>query len=389
MAATIRRENEILAGQLLAQLEGSSVIDNTGRVVYQFEYEQRIPCAFIGAGWHSYRNIYPAFQYAPIDLRAVCDLDVTRAANYARIFGASAHYSDHWTMLNREKPTAVFIVTSYDPEGHVQAVELALDCLSAGAHVWMEKPTASSTAEVKKLAAAAQEADRIVVTGMKTVFSPVMRKMKEIISSPEFGAPSSIFVRYPLAMPEFGKRGSLIEMNWFLDCIFHPAAVLFNLMGPIDRIAYEWEAVAGASVTAIRFQSGAVGALHLAAGSSSAGPVDRTEVVGKDANVVVDNGVKLTYYRAAPRSESGRAGSFIVPTENAPLCWEPEFAYGQLYNKNLFYLGYVDEVVYFCDCVMRGTAPSRGSLDVAFRILELFEVYRQVKPGTWVTLGGS
>lgn len=365
------------------------MIDITGPVTYQFEYERRVSCAFIGAGWHSYRNIYPAFQYAPVDLRAICDLDIERAANYARIFGAAAHYGDHWAMLEQEKPAAVFIVTSYDNEGRVQALELALDCLSAGAHVWMEKPTASSTAEVRKLAAAAREANRIVMTGTKTVFSPVMRKVKEIVSSLEFGAPSSIFIRYPLAMPEFDKRDSLVELNEFLDCIFHPAAVLLHLMGPIDRISHEWEAVTGASVTAIRFQSGAIGALHLAAGSSSASPLDRTEVIGRNANVVVDNGVRLTYYRAAPRREPGRIGSFLVPTENAPLHWEPEFTYGQLYNKNLFYLGYVDEILYFCDCVMNGTTPNRGSLDDALKILELFEAYRQAEPGTWVPVGGS
>jgi predicted dehydrogenase len=365
------------------------VIDTTGRVVYQFEYDRRVPCAFIGAGGHSYRNIYPTFQYAPVDLRAICDLNIDRAADYARIFGAGAHYSDHQTMLEREKPAAVFIVTSYDVEGRVQALELALDCLSAGAHVWMEKPTASSTAEVKKLAAAAQRADRIVMTGIKKVFSPVMRKVKEIISSSEFGASSSIFVRYPLAMPEFDKCGSLTEMKGFLDGIFHPAAVLFYLMGPIDRLAYEREAVTGSSVTAIRFHSGAVGALHLAAGSSFSTPLDRTEVVGQNANVVVDNGVKLTYYRAAPSGKYGRIGSFIVPTEHAPLRWEPEYSCGELYNKNLFYQGYVDEIIHFCECIMQGTAPNQGSLDDALKILELFEAYRQAEPGTWITVGAS
>ncbi|RLV10151.1 hypothetical protein CTZ27_02670 [Streptomyces griseocarneus] len=356
---------------------------DTARIVYQFEYEERLRCAFIGAGGHSYRNIYPAFQYAPIDLCAVCDLDAERAAQYARIFGAPRHYSDHRVMLERERPTAVFIVTSYDPDGRVQALDLALDCLSAGAHVWMEKPTASSTAEVAKLAELAQRANRIVVTGTKTVFSPVMRRAKEIVSSPEFGGPSSIFIRYPLSMPAFEQRTSLVEMNWFLDCIFHPAAAIFHLMGPIDRISHEWEAKTGASVTAIRFQSGAVGALHLAAGSSPSSPVDRTEVVGNNANIVIENGTTLTYYRPTSARESGRVGSFLVPTESAPLRWEPEYSYGQLYNKNLFYLGYVDEIVYFCDCIVNGTAPDRGSLEQAFQILQLFEAYRRTEPGRW------
>lgn len=363
------------------------MIDIAGRVVYRYEYERRVPCAFIGAGGHSYRNIYPTFQYAPVDLRAVWDLDISRAANFARIFGAGAHYSDHHIMLHRERPTAVFIVTSYDGEGRVQALQLALDCLAAGAHVWMEKPTATSTAEVKKLAAAAQRVNRIVMTGIERVSSPAMHKMKEIISSPKFGTPASISVRYTLAMPDFDKCRRLADANGFLDGLFHPGAILFYLMGPIERIFYEREALMGSSVTSIRFHSGAVGTLHLAAGSSSTSPLDRTEVVGQNANVVVENGVKLTYYQAAPTREYGRMGSFIVSTENAPLHWEPEYSCGELYNKNLFYQGYVGEVLHFCDCIIQGTTPNKGTLEDARQILELFEAYRQARPGHWTTVG--
>ncbi|KDN82248.1 hypothetical protein KCH_59570 [Kitasatospora cheerisanensis KCTC 2395] len=357
-----------------------------GNVVYQFEYEQRIRSAFIGAGGHSYRNIYPAFQYAPVDLRAVCDLDGERAATYARMFGAGRAYTDHREMLERERPTAVFVVTSYDPDGHLQAVDLALDCLAAGAHVWMEKPTATSSEEVARLQEAARDAGKVVVTGMKTMFAPAMTRVKELVSAPEFGGPSSISVRYPLSMPAFERRGSLVEMNWFLDCIFHPAAVLLHLMGPLDRISHEWEERTGASVTVMRFESGAIGTLHLTAGESPSSPSSRVEVIGDNANIVVENGNSVTYYRPTPPRAYGRTGSFLVPTESAPLHWEPEYTYGQLYGKNIFYLGYVDEIGYFCDCVTNGTSPELGSLDQAFHILQLFEAYRRAEPGTWTTV---
>ena len=45
-------------------------IDFHGRVVDA----PRIRAGFIGCGSHSFRNIYPTFQFAPVDLRAVCDL---------------------------------------------------------------------------------------------------------------------------------------------------------------------------------------------------------------------------------------------------------------------------------------------------------------------------
>jgi predicted dehydrogenase len=355
-------------------------------ITYQFEYEDRIPIAFIGAGGHSYRNVYPSFQYAPVDLRAVCDIDAARAQDYARQFGAARSYANHHEMLENEKPAAVFIVTSYAEDGRVQATDLALDCLEAGAHVWMEKPTAASVAEIRQLQKASVAANRFVMTGLKKIFTPAMERTKKIISSPEFGDVSSVTVRYPQSLPAFEQRHDLRAMRGFLDHIYHPAAVLHYLMGEVSRFSYEWEPVSGGSAASLRFASGAIGTLNLAAGSSVTSPLERVEVIGQGANVVVDNSVRLTYYRRGARLGYGRSPSYVVDDEHAPLRWEPEFSLGQLYNKNLFYLGYVPEILHFCDSVVADTPPTKGTLDDALAIMRLFEAYRTVPAGTVVEL---
>ena len=356
-------------------------------VRYQYEYEERIRVAYIGAGDHSYRNVYPSFQYAPVDLRAVCDVRKERAETYARMFGAARAYSDHREMLEREELDAVFIVTAYDSvTGRVQATDLALDCLRAGLHVWMEKPTAASVAEVLELKAASAAAGKVVLTGLKKIFTPAVTKVKEIISSDEFGDVSSISVRYPQSLPPFEQRGDLNAMRGFLDHIYHPGAVLTHLLGPVERFSYEWEPVNGASVASLRFGSGAVGTLHLTAGSAQTSPLERLEVVGQDANVVVENTVRVTYYRPGARLPYGRTASFVVDDAVAPLTWEPEFSLGVLYNKNLFYLGYVPEVVMFCESVLTGTPPAKGTLDDALAIMRLFEAYQRTPAGEVVTL---
>jgi len=353
---------------------------------YQFEYDRRIRCAFIGAGGHSYRNVYPTFQYAPVDLVAICDLDESRAGEYARIFGASRHYVDHHEMLAREKPEAVFIVTSYDQSGRVQATDLALDCLAAGAYVWMEKPTAASVAEIQQLMDAERGADRFVMTGLKKIFTPAMAKAKAIVTSEEFGGVASLTVRYPQGLPPAEDRADLRKMRGFLDHIYHPGAVVHHLGGPITRFSYEWDPRCGSSVASLRFASGAVGSLHLAAGSAVTSPLERVEVVGRGANLVIDNGVRLSYYRPGARRRYGRSPSFIVDDDVAPLVWEPEFSLGQLYNKNLFYLGYVPEVTHFCESVLAQTPPEKGTLGDALAIMQLFEAYQKVPPGEVVEL---
>lgn len=351
------------------------------RILYNYEYARRVRACFIGAGGHAYRNVYPAFRYAPVDLRAVCDLDGDRAAAVAKLFGAESSYTDHRAMLAAEKPEAVFIVTSYTPDGFVQATQLAMDALEAGAHVWMEKPTASTSGEVRALMAKSAQAERFVMTGLKKVFFPTVAKAKEIISSPAFGAPSSIYVRYPQSLPPFEARGDKVKMLGFLDHIYHPAAILHFLMGPIERFSYEWEPTNGASVAAIRFKSGAVGTLHLAAGQSGASPLERLEVIGKGANLVIENGAKLTYYRRAKYKEYGRSGSFLHEDEAAPLIWEPEFSLGNLSNANLFTLGYAQEVRAFCESVLTETAPARGTLEDCLEIMKAFDAYRDNEAG--------
>ncbi|MCC3372277.1 Gfo/Idh/MocA family protein [Cohnella sp. REN36] len=350
-------------------------------VKYNFEYDEKLKVCFIGAGGHSYRNIYPTFQYAPVELVAICDVNGERAETYARQFGAKSAYTDHKEMLEKEKPDAVFIVTAYHPDGRVQAMDIALDALHAGAHVWMEKPTAASAEEVKQLMRTSKERNRFVMTGLKKVFFPAVAKAKEIMSSPEFGTPSSIYVRYPQNIPEFPHRSDLTRMTGFLDHIYHPASIIHFLMGKIGRMSYLREPFNGGTVTNIQFLSGAVGTLHMTAGSSVASPLERLEVIGSGCNVVVDNGVKVTYYRKSALPPYGRAASYIVDDQTAPLHWEPEYSLGQLYNKNIFYLGYVPEVLHFCESVLAGSPPQKGTLEDSLEIMKLFEAYRNTPEG--------
>lgn len=357
-------------------------------IAYNFEYEKKLRVCFIGAGGHSFRNVYPTFQYAPVDLAAICDVNGGRAAAYARQFGARSAYTDYAEMLERERPDAVFIVTSYREDGRVQATEIALDCMRRGAHVWMEKPAAASVSEVEELIETSRQTGKFVLVGLKKMFFPSVEKVKRIIGSDDFGRPTSIYVRYPQSMPPLEERGDPRKMISLLDHIYHPAAIIQYLMGNIARMSYERDAVGGGSVTNLRFESGAVGTLHMVPRLGAGSPLERLEVTGEGANVIVDNGVKVTYYRNS-RGKGlgyGRSDTYLVDDEVAPLHWEPEFSLGQLYNKNLFLLGYVQEVLHFCESVLGGTPPKKGTLEQCLQIMKLYEAYRSVPEGTTAVL---
>jgi len=346
---------------------------------YNFEYARKVRVGFIGCGGHAFRNVFPTFQYAPVELVAVCDLEAERAAHYARQFGAQRHYADHREMLAREELDAVFIVTNCGADGRPLYPLLAADCLRAGCHAWIEKPPAASSEEIRQLVAVSEKTGKFVMVGLKKVFFPAIAKAKEILDDAAFGRPTSLYCRYPQDLPPFDRRTDVFAMRGFLDHLVHPMSIIHHLLGPVETLWYRRTDLNGASVTLLSFANGAVGTLHLAAGQSGTSPLERLEVVGEGANVVVDNGVTLTYYRRGSRGSEGygRQTAFLGDDGCAPLHWEPEFSLGQLYNKGIFLLGYVQEVAYFCRCVLEGSPPQKAGLDDALALLKLYEAYQQ------------
>ena len=359
-------------------------------VTYSFEYpeDERIRVGFLGCGGHSFRNIYPALQYAPIDLVAVCDIDGERAEAYARQFGAREAFTDYERLLGECDLDAVFIVTGYDDEGRVTHTRNALPALRSGRHVWMEKPPANSVAEIEELQVAERETGRFVAVGLKKIFAPAIRNVREWSSGERFGGVSSIYASYPMRLPrDIAERSDPAKMRGFLDHIVHPGSALRYLGGPMEALSFRLDRLGGIAAT-IEFASGALGLLHCPAAHPGTAPLERLEVAGEDETIVVDNAVDVTYYRRGSRGEGGygRSESFIGPDEGAPLQWRPEFSLAQLYNKNIFYEGLVAEILHFCECVTSGETPSIAGSDYARDLLALYEAF-QSEEGVRVALG--
>lgn len=348
---------------------------------FNFEFEKRISAGFIGAGGHSYRNIYPCFQYAPVDLVAVCDHHPEKASAYARLFGAPRWYVDHTEMLEKEQLDAVFISVGFDPQGRPRYPALAVEAMRAGCHVWMEKPPASGTPEVRQMQGVSAETGKFVLVAFKKCFTPAHAKAKEIIARSEFGGATSVYYRYPLSLPPLSERTNPTR---FRD-IVHPASALLYLMGPLASLMYEQHATSGGVAATLRFRSGAIGVLHLTAGQGG-GPLERLEIIGAGANVVVDNGMRLLYHRARPALAYGRSPDYYVGDEAAALVWEPEFSLGQLYNKALFLMGYVQQVDYFARCVLENRPPQVCGLADALEIMKWHEGFVDHPPRTVVSI---
>ncbi len=357
------------------------------KVTYNHEYERRLRAAVIGCGGHAFRNVFPTFQYAPVELAAVCDINKDLAAGVGRQFGAQAVYTDYREMFERENLDAVFAITNYDENGKPRYPKIAIDAMEAGVNAWIEKPPAATREEIEAMMAASKKTGKITSVGFKKMFFPANVKAKEIISESTFGELSTITARYPQHMPPFEERSDRHKMKSFLDHVCHPHSLLLYLAGKLETLYVERHKN-GASVVALRFENGCVGALHYAHGRGGTSFLERTEIIGEGQSVIVDNNIRVTHYGPGYISGGyGRAGSYY-DNEGGPVAttWEPEWSLGQLYNKAVFLLGYAPEIQHFCDCVLKNRAPERGNLEDAMHLMRIYEAYCQ-KDGQVVKIG--
>jgi predicted dehydrogenase len=346
--------------------------------------ESRIQAGFIGCGGHACRNLLPTFAFAPVRLVATCDLDADRAAAAAARFGAERSYASCQEMLDGEQLDAVFVCTSYDERGRPRYPQIAVDCLQAGLHVWIEKPPASSCGEIEAMQAAAAEAGRYVLVGFKKMFAPANEKAKELASSDGFAPVSLVTAQYPQAIPtveELGRylRGqeAVASVVNFLDHLCHPMSLLVFLLGMPETLSYR-RSHSGSGVATFGYASGAVASLALTSGAARNTGMERTMIVGAGGgHVVVDNNVRVSLHRS-PLHKYGRSPNYFTGgLEEVSAVWEPEFSLGQLYNKGLFLLGYYGEIAEFATSVLEGRPPAKGTLEQAWQITRIFEAFAE------------
>lgn len=160
-----------------------------------------------------------------IKVKHVCDLDDKR------LHEAKNKYPDYIYTKNAE---AVFEDKEVDGVILATPIEmhypLAVKAMEHGKDVFIEKPITGSSEEAEKLLAFAKEKKRIVMTGHTFVFSPPVRKMREIVRSGELG---DIFF-ITSSRVNLGIHRKSISVIW--DLAPHDLSIIYYILDedPID-----------------------------------------------------------------------------------------------------------------------------------------------------------
>jgi predicted dehydrogenase len=178
--------------------------------------------ALIGAGWWGGNIVGEAMASGQCEIVGVCDVD-RRALDptvekITKLSGDQPRkYGDYRELLAKEKPEIVIVAT---PD-HWHALP-TIAAVKAGAHVYVEKPTAHTIGESQAMVKAARAANRIVQVGTHRRTSPHLINAREFIRSGKAGTVGMI--RCHLNLGGTGPEKPLAtqavppELNWDMWC---------------------------------------------------------------------------------------------------------------------------------------------------------------------------
>ncbi len=138
--------------------------------------------ALIGYGYWGPNLLRNYMEVPTATIEVVCDLSETRLDCAKARYPVIEVTRDYEAVLQRSSVEAVLIATPISSH-----YALAASALEAGKHVFIEKPMASSTEECLRLIRLAQQRSLTLMVGHTFLFSPPVRKVKEILDSGEVG----------------------------------------------------------------------------------------------------------------------------------------------------------------------------------------------------------
>jgi len=183
----------------------------------------------VGCGYWG-PNLVRNFRQLPdCKLRVICDGNPQRLSHVRQLNPGVEGCTDFAEMLKLSDLDAVAIAT---PVRFHYAMAKA--SLLAGKHTFIEKPMAESADECRELIELADQKGLVLMVGHTFLFSPAVRKIKEIIDSGDLGELRYISARR-LNLGLFQKD---INVTW--DLAPHDISIILHIMGETPELVAAW-----------------------------------------------------------------------------------------------------------------------------------------------------
>ncbi len=331
---------------------------------------------FVGGGEHARMSLYPSLRHAfggspsglpslvashagerlpelGAELVAVAEHKRDHAERISSFHGGREIYTDHREMLDKADVDCVIVCLHPKTQADV-----AIDCLNAGKHVWVEKPPAETIANSNRMKEAADTNGKIVVVGFMKRFSQPYMRAKSIVDLPNFGEPSMYegrytYGQYPVDVYDF--------LNGF--CIHHLDLPRF-FMGEIETVYAErvsrGTGLDGYAIT-LRFANDALGLINVNCLEGMHNNwSERVAVTGVGSRVFVENWRRVIAF---------------LDGEDEMRYWEPDDIQPTDDANSLNIHGFVGEIRHFIESVSNGAEPV-SSIENAIEAVRLQEAIK-------------
>ncbi len=178
-----------------------------------------IGIAVIGAGYWGPNLVRNAQATPALRLEYLCDLDAARARQVLGDYSTVRVSDDLDEVLSDPAVEAVAIATPAATH-----VGIAMAALSAGKHVLVEKPLASSLADGEKVVRAAEDAGRVLMLDHTYCYTSAVTHLRDLVRSGEIGTLQYLdAVRINLGLVQ-----SDVDVVW--DLAPHDLSILDSLL---------------------------------------------------------------------------------------------------------------------------------------------------------------
>ena len=173
----------------------------------------------VGCGYWGPNLVRNLRQSPDCHLKVLCDASEQRLAHMRRLYPEVGTTQKFEELLQNTELDAVVIATPV--RFHYSMAKAALN---VGKHVFIEKPLARTEAEAAELVSLAERQGLVLMVGHTFLFSPAVRRMKEIINAGDIGEVQYIAARR-LNLGLFQKD---INVAW--DLAPHDISILLHLL---------------------------------------------------------------------------------------------------------------------------------------------------------------
>lgn len=173
----------------------------------------------VGCGYWGPNLIRNLRSLPDCELKVICDTSEARLSHMRRLHPDVTTTNEYESLLHDPSLDAIVVATPV--RFHY---EMAKAALSAGKHVFIEKPMARTEMEAEELVSMAESQGLVIMVGHTFLFSPAVRRMKEIIDAGDIGQVQYIGARR-LNLGLFQKD---INVAW--DLAPHDISILLHLL---------------------------------------------------------------------------------------------------------------------------------------------------------------